>query len=94
VKQNLEREINMSEELKELLKILEAHSALIATVVTTLDKVVAEQDRSGKAIGEAGAILLHHAETLQNLGMASVRMWHELKLPITEAPEVPPSSIN
>jgi hypothetical protein len=86
----------MSEEstLNALLKLLEGHSALIARIVATMEKVEAEQARSGNAIGEAGAILLNHAETLQNLGMASVRMWHELKLPITEAPEVPPSTVN
>lgn len=76
------------------LVLMQQQSALIARLITTLEKIQTEQDRAGKAIGEAGAILLNHTETLKNLGMASVRMWHELKLPVEGEPEVPPSTVN
>ena len=86
----------MSEEstLKQLLLLMQAQSELVRKLLENQERLEAEQAKSGKALGEAGVILLNHAETLKNLGMASVRMWHELKLPITEAPEVPPEVVN
>jgi hypothetical protein len=45
-------------------------------------------------MGESGLILANHAETMRNLGSATVRLWHEAGLPIADAPSVPPEAVN
>jgi len=86
----------MSEEstLKQVLELMQLQSALIRQLLENQEKFEAEQAKAARALGEAGSILLDHAQNLRNLGAASVRMWHELKLPVTEAPEAPPEVVN
>ncbi len=79
---------------KTLVEMMQEMLAAMKVMTGTLEKLEAEQARLGKAMGESGIVLLNHAKTLNNLGSAVVRLWHEAKLPVNEAPETPPETVN
>ena len=79
---------------EDLIKIVQQMHEAMKTVAANQEKLLAEQGRAAKAIGEAGIILQDHAEKIRNTGSAVVRLWHEAGLPIEEAPQPPPGPVN
>ena len=72
---------------KQLVVLMQAQSDLIHKLLENQEKFEAEQAKCGKAIGEAGMILLDHAQNLRNLGAATTRLWIEAGLPVNEQPK-------
>ena len=79
---------------KNLVQMMQDLMDLMRKMTENQEKMQSEQQRLGIAMGESGLILANHAETLRKLGAATVRLWHEAKLPVNEAPETPPEVIN
>jgi hypothetical protein len=70
---------------EDLVKIVQQMHEAMKTVASNQEKLLAEQERMGKAIGETGIILQDHAQKIRNTGAAVVRLWNEAGLPVAEA---------
>jgi len=83
--------------VEKLVKIVQEVLGSIRTVIanqekfaTELEAFKAEQQRAGKALGEAGLILQNHAEVVRSHGGAIVTLWREAGLPLADAPTIEP----
>jgi hypothetical protein len=85
----------MSEEtpgIEQLIKLMQEIHSAVQTLTSNQERLVKEQDRAGKAIGEAGAVLKTHAQILQGMQDCVVKLWREAGLPVDESQ--PPPQIN
>jgi len=79
----------MSEEtpgIKQLIKLMQEIHSAVQTLTSNQERLVKEQDRAGKAIGEAGVVLKNHAEILRSMQDCVVKLWREAGLPVEESP--------
>jgi hypothetical protein len=69
-------------------------TAAIRTLVANQERLQAEQEHAGRALGELGLIMKNHADVLRGVQGAVIRLWEEVGLPTEEQPPPLPEQVN
>jgi len=75
--------------IQQLIQLMQEIHSAVKILTANQEKIAAEQQRSAKAIGEAGAILQNHAQVLRYTQEAVIKLWKEAGLPVDETPPAP-----